>query len=178
MAKSRFVQNNFVSGELSPLLRGRTDINQYYQGARTAKNVVIVPQGGMRRRPGGQFIDIVPEKLSRLTGGTMSMPNGGTPGNIDDGNDATNTATTVGISTTNPYVVAQYDQGLSLAVEQFIDVRGISLSSGSSSEFKVQYSTDGVAWTDAFDVPLIGTASQNYRYDTSAIGGKRYWRLS
>ena len=178
MAKSRFVQNNFVSGELSPLLRGRTDINQYYQGAQTAKNVVIVPQGGMRRRPGGQFIDIVPEKLSRLTGGTMSMPNGGTPANIDDGNDATNTATTVGISTTNPYVVAQYDQGFSLAVEQFIDVRGISLSSGSSSEFKVQYSTDGVAWTDAFDVPLIGTESQNYRYDTSAIGGKRYWRLA
>ena len=52
MAKSRFLQNNFVSGELSPLLRGRTDINQYYQGLQTAKNVVLVPQGGVKRRPG------------------------------------------------------------------------------------------------------------------------------
>ena len=45
MAKSRFIQSNFVSGALSPLLKGRIDLQQYYQGAETAKNLVIVPQG-------------------------------------------------------------------------------------------------------------------------------------
>ena len=45
MAKTRFVQSSFVSGELSPLLKGRTDVNQYYQAVETADNVVIVPAG-------------------------------------------------------------------------------------------------------------------------------------
>ena len=42
MAKTRFIQSSFVSGELSPLLKGRIDINQYYQAVETADNVVIV----------------------------------------------------------------------------------------------------------------------------------------
>ena len=35
MAKSRSIQTNFASGELSPLLKGRTDLDQYYQGVET-----------------------------------------------------------------------------------------------------------------------------------------------
>ena len=52
MARSRFFQSSLVSGALSPLLKGRVDIDQYYQGAEVAKNLVIVPQGGMKRRAG------------------------------------------------------------------------------------------------------------------------------
>jgi len=57
MAKSRFIQSTFVSGALSPLLKGRIDLQQYYQGVETARNVVIVPQGGMKRRAGTEYID-------------------------------------------------------------------------------------------------------------------------
>ena len=73
MAKSRYLQSNFVSGEISPLLKGRVDINQYYQAVETAQNVVIVPQGGMRRRPGTEFIG---ETIGGLTfqTGTPTMP--------------------------------------------------------------------------------------------------------
>jgi len=42
MAESQFLQASFTSGELSPLLKGRTDLNQYYAGLQTAENVVIV----------------------------------------------------------------------------------------------------------------------------------------
>ena len=45
MAKSQNLQTSFASGELSPLLLGRTDLEQYYKGAQTAEGVVIVPQG-------------------------------------------------------------------------------------------------------------------------------------
>ena len=83
MAKSRFFQTSLVSGALSPLLKGRVDIDQYYQGAEVAKNLVIVPQGGMKRRAGTQYINQALNVLERLTG-TMTMPNGGTPGDIDD----------------------------------------------------------------------------------------------
>ena len=62
MAKSKFMQSSFVSGELSPLLKGRVDLDQYYQGMETAENVLIVPQGGLKRRAGTQHVDVA-EKI-------------------------------------------------------------------------------------------------------------------
>ncbi|CAB4166482.1 hypothetical protein UFOVP847_31 [uncultured Caudovirales phage] len=47
---------NFTSGELDPLLRSRTDLQQYQNGLEAAKNVVIQPQGGVRRRDGLEFL--------------------------------------------------------------------------------------------------------------------------
>ncbi len=58
MARSKFLQSSFVSGELSPLLKGRVDLDQYYQGMETAENVLIVPQGGLKRRAGTQHVDL------------------------------------------------------------------------------------------------------------------------
>lgn len=45
-------QTNFSSGELDPKLRARTDLEQYANGLETALNVLIQPQGGVKRRPG------------------------------------------------------------------------------------------------------------------------------
>ena len=174
MAKTRFIQSSFVSGELSPLLKGRTDINQYYQAVETADNVVIVPQGGMRRRPGTEFIAQTTRNLVSFAY-TGTMPNGGTA-SVLYGNDATTTSTTVAIGTTNDYVVVKADKGASnIADIEFIDIRQISLSSGTSTEFKVQYSADDVTYTDAGDVPLIGTSPQDFRIKVGIYA--RYWRL-
>jgi hypothetical protein len=174
MAKSRFIQNNFVSGELSPLLRGRTDLQQYYQGCETADNVVIVPQGGLRRRPGTEFIAETTRNVISFPY-TGTMPNGGTA-SVLYGNDATTTSTTVAIGTTNDYVVVKADKGASnIADIEFIDIRQISLSSGTSTEFKVQYSADDVTYTDAGNVPLIGTNPQDFRIKIGVYA--RYWRL-
>jgi hypothetical protein len=74
VAKSRFIQNNFVSGELSPLMRGRTDINQYYQGLQTANNVVLVPQGGVKRRPGTEHIALALFHYSGQAHKTLEFP--------------------------------------------------------------------------------------------------------
>ncbi len=179
MAKSRFVQNNFVSGELSPFLTGRTDINQYYQGLQTAKNVVLVPQGGVKRRPGTQHIDTVLNKLERLTAQNPTMPNGGTGSVINDGDDATTSSTTTIISTTNPYVVAQYDRTASPALKTtaiFADLRQISLLAGSSDEFVIQDSADATSWTTLATVPLLGVNAQNFRLAINSAA--RYVRLA
>ena len=66
MANSTFMQTNFVSGELSPLLKGRTDLDQYYAGCETAANVLIVPQGGLKRRAGTEHIDQALRQLNGL----------------------------------------------------------------------------------------------------------------
>jgi hypothetical protein len=52
MARYTQFQTNFSVGEMDPLLRARTDLEQYSNGLESAKNVVIHPQGGATRRPG------------------------------------------------------------------------------------------------------------------------------
>ena len=56
MAKTRFNQNAFVGGEFDPTLYGRTDIDNYYAGAGKLENVVVLPQGGVRRREGLGYV--------------------------------------------------------------------------------------------------------------------------
>jgi hypothetical protein len=50
------VLNSFNAGELSPLLEGRTDVQKYYSGCKTLENMVVLPQGGVRKRPGSYYI--------------------------------------------------------------------------------------------------------------------------
>lgn len=174
MPKVRSLQNNFTSGVLSPLLKGRTDIQQYYNSLETGDNIVTIPQGGLKRRPGLVYIDKLLGQLSRYT--TLpTMPNGGTAANANDDDDATTATTTTGISTTDPYVVAQYDLGSSQGVA-IIDVRGIRLSANSSTEFDIEYSDDASSWTKAVDIPTITTTIEDYRFYINQTA--RYWRLA
>lgn len=176
MAKTRSIQNTFTSGLLSPLLKGRTDIAQYYAGLETADNWIVVPQGGIKRRPGTRFIDDGINRLNRLTT-TPTMPNGGTAANINDDDDSTTATTTTNISTISPYVIAEYDLGTATLVK-FADVRGIFLTSQVDSGFRLDYSDDGVAWTNAAAFPNdVGTNPQNFRFDVESVGAHRYWRI-
>lgn len=56
MARIVQFQTNFSVGELDPLLRARTDLQQYQNALETAENVTIQPQGGAKRRAGLEFI--------------------------------------------------------------------------------------------------------------------------
>lgn len=56
MSKFQAYQASFTGGEMDPLLRGRTDLQQYYNTVATADNVLFEPQGGFSRRPGLRFL--------------------------------------------------------------------------------------------------------------------------
>jgi hypothetical protein len=56
MTKIVQFQTNFSVGELDPLLKARTDLEQYQNALETATNVYVQPQGGVRRRDGLKFI--------------------------------------------------------------------------------------------------------------------------
>lgn len=43
-------------GELDPLTVGRIDLQQYYNGVATALNVLAIPQGGLKKRPGQEYL--------------------------------------------------------------------------------------------------------------------------
>jgi len=54
------IQTSFSTGELDPLLRARIDLAQYNNALAKATNVVVQPQGGIRRRPGLKYMAELP----------------------------------------------------------------------------------------------------------------------
>ena len=58
------IQTNFSTGELDPLLRARVDLQAYNNALAKATNVLIQPQGGIRRRPGTKYIAELPSNAS------------------------------------------------------------------------------------------------------------------
>ena len=72
MSRVQSYQSSFTVGELDPLLRGRIDLQQYYNGVSEATNVIFEPQGGFSRRPGLRFVaDITNDNASQ---GHMLIP--------------------------------------------------------------------------------------------------------
>lgn len=55
MARTAISQTDFTTGEISPLLLGRTDIDKYFAGLASAYNFIIHPQGPLSRRMGTRF---------------------------------------------------------------------------------------------------------------------------
>jgi len=53
------VQANFSYGELDPKLLCRPDFTGYYKGARKLRNVLCIPQGGVKRRFGTEYGNVI-----------------------------------------------------------------------------------------------------------------------
>ena len=177
------IQNNFLSGVLDPRAQGRIDTNAYVSSLLVGTNVEMVHLGGVQRRRGLVQKFVVPNQLVQLTG-TYTTPNGGTPANLSDNNPLTASVTTTPPGTTTPYVVCQVDLGIAKNV-LFADCVAMTLGSGSSTQFCIQYSNDNVNWTTlgtAFP-QLDSTAEYTYRR-TAGVSyppqytTARYWRVA
>lgn len=55
MSRMTPVISDFTRGELSPRMQGRTDAQAYYQGVSELKNMIVLPQGGVTKRPGFRY---------------------------------------------------------------------------------------------------------------------------
>ena len=203
MARSNFVQNKFVSGELSENIKARTDLEQYYQGMEIATNVVTTPQGGVKRRMGSEFVDVPQGKTVRITGSfTFSSSNvktGSSVSDLDD-NDTSTVVEFDGIGSNANVVIWQNTFSSNPTFTKtvsFIDLVGIKFSEDvTSTEFLLESSTTGAIGTWGADdtvnvqqsivVPKITNFEQNMRLrvdiPVSTTGGadtfiRRYWRL-
>ncbi|MCL6248408.1 hypothetical protein M5F00_11115 [Acinetobacter sp. ANC 4945] len=58
MAKINLIKNNFTSGELSPLIWMRTDLNQFKNGAKSVENMLPIIEGGIKKRGGTELLRI------------------------------------------------------------------------------------------------------------------------
>jgi hypothetical protein len=168
-------QFKFTSGELDPLLLGRTDIDRYYGAAETMTNVNLMAQGGFKRADGLEFIQRVFRQTTREASPTITTPNGGTGANANDDNTATTLITTTNISTLNPYIVVHYDLG-SLKDIAFIDVVGCTLTTATNTtEFFIQASTDNSVWVNLGGALDLSTTAVTRR--RAARGNYRYLRF-
>lgn len=178
MGKFTTIQQRFTQGEIDPAMIARDDVDKFYGALATASNVLTLPQGGFKRRPGLQHIDrVLGGSLTKIAGGsiTETAPNGGTAANASDQNSGTSLTTTASIGTTNPYVVVHYDLG-SLQDLGTLYLNGFALSAGSSSEFFLQTSTNNSVWFDAGEAMSVTTAAKDY--SRRVHGSFRYVRLA
>jgi len=65
MPKASPIQYSFNTGELSPTLEGRTDLNKYSSGCRTLENFIPMVQGPARRRSGTYFVEEIKNSANR-----------------------------------------------------------------------------------------------------------------
>lgn len=177
------VQSNFLSGVLDPRAQGRVDTNAYVSSMLEGTNIELVHLGGVQRRRGLVEKFICPNKLTQLTG-TYTTPNGGTAGNLSDNNPLTLATTTSPPGTSDPYVVVHVDLGNAQNV-LFADAVGMTLSTGSSTEFCIQHSSDDTNWTTfgANFEQLDSTAAYTYRRTAGityprTYTSARYWRIA
>jgi len=181
MAKSKFLQSSFVSGELSPLLKGRVDLDQYYQGMETAENVLIVPQGGLKRRAGTQHVDLAEKIIKPFISSeiTASMPNGGTPADINDFDRATTTTTNVigtGGTTSTPFILVNYDISGQSSLGKYVDVQDIQLTGNASCVLKIQASTNNSTWLLLKSITVTAD-TQSIRIRVSDNVNYKYFRI-
>jgi hypothetical protein len=68
LPKAAPIKATFASGEVSPLMYGRVDLQQYYNGLEFAENMLVRPYGLIMNRPGAEFIAPVkfPDKDTKL----------------------------------------------------------------------------------------------------------------
>ncbi len=65
MAKINLIKNNFTSGELSPHVSLRTDLQQYRNGTKEMFNFLPIVEGGLKRRGGTEAL-VITEGAIRL----------------------------------------------------------------------------------------------------------------
>jgi hypothetical protein len=57
---------SFASGELAPALYARTDLAKYAVGLRTCRNMMVMRQGGVTKRPGTEYLGAVKDNTKKV----------------------------------------------------------------------------------------------------------------
>lgn len=146
MTRRAKLNNAFPRGVLDPDLYERIDLAHYYLALAEARNQIVLPQGGLVRRPGTVSTK---QRLRRrlqpvqLTAGMIVAPNGGTIANLID-NDTATVFTTAAIGV-DPFTVAEITLGSAQPIV-FVDVIGFSAATAGRDDCFVVEWWNGSAW--------------------------------
>ena len=177
MARSAPSFSAFTAGEISPRLEGRTNLEKYSQGLSDLTNMVVMPHGGVTRRPGTEFLGEVKSSSvkTRLipfqfkTSDTYILEFGNQIMRVfrNDLQVLTSSAKTItGITKANPGVLTSNSHGFSNGDEVFVDSVG-GMTEINGRNYRVANST-----TNTFTLTdLFGNAINTTSFTTYTSGG-------
>ena len=177
MARSAPSFSAFTAGEISPRLEGRTNLEKYSQGLSDLTNMVVMPHGGVTRRPGTEYLGEVKSSAvkTRLipfqfkTSDTYILEFGNQIMRVfrNDLQVLTSSAKTItAITKANPGVLTSNSHGFSNGDEIFIDSVG-GMTELNGRNYRVANST-----TNTFTlVDLFGSAINTTSFTTFTSGG-------
>ncbi|MBJ7535285.1 hypothetical protein JDN40_14330 [Rhodomicrobium vannielii ATCC 17100] len=176
MGRRATLKNAFPRGELDPDLWQRTDLEHYYLALAKAKNCIVTPQGGVRRRPGlvstGQRLRRQLEPIV-ITESMITAANGGTKAYLVD--NLTTTSFVTATVTTSPFTVFEVDLGQARQV-CFVDLEGFMATATLTTldEIKTKGVFDDCIAVEYFDGAvwqLLGGSRRNLRNSIGSRSG-------
>jgi len=173
MARSAPAFSSFTAGEISPKLEGRTNIEKYREGLSDLTNMIVMPHGGVTRRPGTEYLGEIKSSSvkTRLipfqfkTSDTYILEFGNQIMRVFR-NDlqvlASSAKTITAITKANPGVLTSNSHGFSNGDEIFIDSVG-GMTELNTRNYKVaNVTTNTFTLTDLFGVAVNTTNFTTY----------------
>ena len=177
MARSAPAFSSFTAGEVSPRMEGRVTLDTYREGLADMTNLLVLPQGGVTRRPGTEFLGEIKDSANtaRLipfqfkTSDTYILEFGDQVMRVFRNGlqvlDAT-AKTITGVTQADPGVITSTAHGLSNGDEVFVDAI-VGMIQLNGRNYRVANVT-----TDTFTlVDLFGNAIDTTGFTAYASGG-------
>jgi hypothetical protein len=177
MARSAPAFSSFTAGEISPRMEGRVTLDTYREGLADMTNLLVMPQGGVTRRPGTEFLGEIKDssKAARLipfqfkTSDTYILEFGDQVMRVyRNGAQVLDASvkTITGITQANPGVITSNSHGLSNGDEIFVDAI-VGMTELNGRNYRVAGAT-----TNTFTlVDLFGNAINTTGFTAYASGG-------
>ena len=177
MARSAPAFSSFTAGEISPRLEGRTNIEKYREGLSDLTNMVVMPHGGVTRRPGTEYLGevksssvktrLIPFQFKTSDTYILEFGNQIMRAFRNDLQVLNSSAKTItAITKANPGVLTSNSHGFSNGDEVFIDnVGGMTELNGRNYRI-ANSSTNTFTLTD-----LFGAAINTTNFTTFTSGG-------
>jgi hypothetical protein len=177
MARSAPAFSSFTAGEISPRMEGRVTLDTYREGLADMTNLLVMPQGGVTRRPGTEFLGEIKDssKAARLipfqfkTSDTYILEFGDQVMRVyRNGAQVLDASvkTITGITQASPGVITSNSHGLSNGDEIFIDAI-VGMTELNGRNYRVAGAT-----TNTFTlVDLFGNAINTTGFTAYASGG-------
>jgi len=179
MARSAPSFSSFVAGEISPRLEGRTNLEKYRNGLSDLTNMVVMPHGGVTRRPGTEYLGEVKDSSvkTRLipfqfkTSDTYILEFGDQVMRVyrDDLSVLESSSKSItGATQANPVVITSSSHGLSNGDEVYIDGLGGMTEVNNRNYLVANVTTNTFRLQNLFGENIDGTGFTAYTSGGSA----------
>jgi hypothetical protein len=179
--KTTITQNGFNSGELSPFLNARVEIDRYFYGVRTLLNFIPMLQGPARKRPGFKYVSDLKEKcwllpivFSQTDSWIAAFGDSKVKFFTDHGPVLESAVVITGVSSANPGVITAASHGYSTGDEVFLQAIGGTTQLNSRSFIVTVLTANTFTLTDMWGTAVNTTSMGTY---TSGGTSKRHYQI-